>query len=207
MMIQIPKHPSSNIARVEALFQFLNLYNAAIYEVKFKFGGEVDDMGGGGAPEPVATFSPFNIQGNFDHSQLYVFTREGWDKPGVKSFGGYIFLMKTRALDPLIPSTVQFQQYGTLVSAYGILYFLESRKPFIQGLTLYFGKYNPDKKDWVQMPLKNWKRVKGDTCTPFQGREVVVGETIYALHMFQAEAIIAYALFSPATLSVFLPSS
>ncbi|CAB4273315.1 unnamed protein product [Prunus armeniaca] len=133
MMIQIPKHPSSNIARVEALFQFLNLYNAAIYEVKFKFGGEVDDMGGGGAPEPVATFSPFNIQGNFDHSQLYVFTREGWDKPGVKSFGGYIFLMKTRALDPLIPSTVQFQQYGTLVSAYGILYFLESRKPFIQG--------------------------------------------------------------------------
>ncbi|KAI5330002.1 hypothetical protein L3X38_029399 [Prunus dulcis] len=36
-------------------------YTSAIYEVKFKFGGEVDDMGGAGAPKPVATFSDFNV--------------------------------------------------------------------------------------------------------------------------------------------------
>ncbi|XP_021823595.1 uncharacterized protein LOC110764862 [Prunus avium] len=41
---------------------------------------------------------------------------------------------------------------------------------------------------------KNWKRVEIGTCTPFRGRAVIVGKTIYALHMFQVEAIIAYSL-------------
>ncbi|KAL6281283.1 hypothetical protein ACE6H2_018164 [Prunus campanulata] len=212
-------------------------YTAAVYEVKFKFGGEVEDMGGGGPLEPVATFSPSTYLGAriFDRSQLYVFSEEGWDKPCVKSFGGYIFDTKTRALDRLTPSIVQFKQHGTVVSAYGTLYFLEAKTEFIEGSALYFGKYNHDKKDWVQLPRfpfshrftmavigyavgydiilfilsdlhgnfdvvafhvgrQNWKRVEIGTCTPFRGRAVVVGKTIYALHMFQTEAIIAYSL-------------
>ncbi|BBN69072.1 hypothetical protein Prudu_730S000300, partial [Prunus dulcis] len=129
-------------------------YRTALYEVKFKFGGEVEDMGGGGPLEPVATFGPSNYLGAriFDRSQLYVFSEEGWDKPCVRSFGGYIFDTKTRALDRLTPSTVQFKQHGTVVSAYGTLYFLEAKTEFVEGSALYFGKYNHDKKDWVQMP-------------------------------------------------------
>ncbi|BBN69575.1 hypothetical protein Prudu_1025S000200, partial [Prunus dulcis] len=212
-------------------------YRTALYEVKFKFGGEVEDMGGGGPLEPVATFGPSNYLGAriFDRSQLYVFSEEGWDKPCVRSFGGYIFDTKTRALDRLTPSTVQFKQHGTVVSAYGTLYFLEAKTEFVEGSALYFGKYNHDKKDWVQMPRfpfshtfttfvigyavgfgiilfilsdlhrnfdvvafhvgrQNWKRVEIGTCTPFRGRAVIVGKTIYALHMFQTEAIIAYSL-------------
>ncbi|CAB4280972.1 unnamed protein product [Prunus armeniaca] len=209
----------------------------ALYEVKFKFGGEVEDMGGGGPLEPVATFSSSTYLGAriFDRSQLYVFSEEGWDKPCVRSFGGYIFDTKTRALDRLTPSTVQFKQHGTVVSAYGTLYFLEAKTEFIEGSALYFGKYNHDKKDWVQMPRfpfsytftmgvigyavgygiilfilsdlhgnfdvvafhvgrQNWKRVEIGTCIPFRGRAMIVGKTIYALHMFQTEAIIAYSL-------------
>ncbi|CAB4280971.1 unnamed protein product [Prunus armeniaca] len=210
-------------------------YTNAIYEVKFRFGGEVDDMGARVAR--VAKFSGSTHLGAriFDRSQLYVFSREGWDKPCVKSFGGYIFDTKTRALDHLTPSTVQFKQHGTVVSAYGTLYFLEAKTDFVQGPALFFGKYNPDKKDWVQMPSfpfshsfrmgvighavgfgvilyilndlhrnfdvlafhvrrKNWKRVEIGTCTPFRGRAVIVGKIIYALHMFQVGAIIAYSL-------------
>ncbi|XP_016651090.1 PREDICTED: uncharacterized protein LOC107881576 [Prunus mume] len=131
---------------------------AAVYEVKFKFGGEVEDMGGGGPLEPVATFSSSSYLGAriFDRSQLYVFSEEGWDKPCVRSFGGYIFDTKTRALDRLTPSIVQFKQHGTVVSAYGTLYFLEAKTEFVEGSALYFGKYNHDKKDWVQMPRWLW---------------------------------------------------
>ncbi|BBN68660.1 hypothetical protein Prudu_517S000100, partial [Prunus dulcis] len=127
-------------------------YTDAIYEVKFKFGGEVDDMGAQVAR--VAKFSGSTHLGArlFDRSQLYVFSEEGWDKPCVDSFGGYIFDTKTRALDRLTPSTVQFKQHGKVVSAYGTLYFLETETEFVQGSGLFFGKYNPNKKDWVQMP-------------------------------------------------------
>ncbi|XP_016652711.1 PREDICTED: uncharacterized protein LOC107882024 [Prunus mume] len=127
-------------------------YTGAIYEVKFKFGGEVDDMGGGGAPKPVATFSDFNVRGAriFDRSELYVFTDEDWDKPDLSSFRGSIFNMKTRKLDSFTPSTVQFKPRGTVVSAYGTLYFLEAKG---RSRSLGFGKYNPDKKDWVRLPL------------------------------------------------------
>ncbi|KAI5330015.1 hypothetical protein L3X38_029412 [Prunus dulcis] len=210
-------------------------YTDAIYEVKFKFGGEVDDMGAQVAR--VAKFSGSTHLGArlFDRSQLYVFSEEGWDKPCVDSFGGYIFDTKTRALDRLTPSTVQFKQHGTVVSAYGTLYFLETETEFVQGSGLFFGKYNPNKKDWVQMPSfpfsynftmwvtgyavgygvilytlsdlhgnfdvvafhvgrKNWKQVEFGTCTPFQGRAVVVGETIYALNRLKEDEIIAYSL-------------
>ncbi|KAL6279866.1 hypothetical protein ACE6H2_016747 [Prunus campanulata] len=210
-------------------------YTNAIYEVKFKFGGEVDDMGARVARVAKLSGSTHLGARIFDRSQLYVFSEEGWDKPCVDSFGGYIFDTKTRALDRLTPSTVQFKQHGTIVSAYGALYFLETETEFVQSPGLFFGKYNPDKKDWVQLPpfpfslrfamevtgyavgygvilytlsdlrgnidviafhvgKKNWKRVEIGTCTPFQGRAVVVGETIYALNHFRTDEITAYSL-------------
>ncbi|CAB4267947.1 unnamed protein product [Prunus armeniaca] len=44
----------------------------ALYEVKFKYGGEVDDMGGGAALEPLVKFSRFNTAARiFNRSQLY----------------------------------------------------------------------------------------------------------------------------------------
>ncbi|XP_008239855.1 PREDICTED: uncharacterized protein LOC103338432 [Prunus mume] len=159
-------------------------YSGAIYEVKFRFGGEVNDLGGGGATKRVATFSGFNVQGAriFDRDQLYVFTQEGWDKPYVRSFAGHIFHTKTGALDPFPPSKVQFKPRGTFVSAYGTLYFLESKFPFERSRSLGFGKYNPDKKDWVRLPLFPF-------CYPFimsvTGYAVCYGVILYALSDMQ----------------------
>ncbi|XP_034203842.1 uncharacterized protein LOC117618368 [Prunus dulcis] len=209
-------------------------YTDAIYEIKFKFGGELKDMG---APEPVAKFSSFNVRAAriFERSQLYVFTEEGSDKLRLRSFGGFILNTKTGNLDPLTESAVKFRPRGTFVSAYGTVYFLEERWPWIRSQSLGFGKYNPDKKDWVRMPLfpfsyrfimmvtgyavcyslilyqlsdmhrnldvvafhvarKDWIRVEVDTSTPFRGRAVVVGQTIYAINLYNAEEIIAYSL-------------
>ncbi|KAL6281279.1 hypothetical protein ACE6H2_018160 [Prunus campanulata] len=165
-------------------------YTGAIYEVKFKFGGEVDDMGGGGAPKPVATFNDFNVRGAriFNRSELYVFTDEDWDKPDLSSFRGSIFNTKTRKLDSFTPSTVQFKACGTVVSAYGTLYFLEAKG---RSRSLGFGKYNPNKKDWVRLPLFPFSY---EYIMNVTGRAVVVGETIYALNMFKVDAIIAYSL-------------
>ncbi|CAL8125334.1 unnamed protein product [Prunus armeniaca] len=209
-------------------------YTGALYEIKFNFGGELKDMG---APRPVAKFSSFNVRGAriFDRSQLYVFTEEGSDQLCLRSFGGFIFDTKTGNLDPLTESTVQFKPRGTFVSAYGTLYFLEGKSPSEPSRCLGFGKYDPDKKDWVRMRLfpfsygytmrvtgyavcyglilytlsdlhrnfdvvafhvarKDWIRVEVETYTPFQGRAVVVGETIYALNSSNGEEIIAYSL-------------
>ncbi|BBH03930.1 hypothetical protein Prudu_014932 [Prunus dulcis] len=114
--------------------------------------------------------------------QLYVFTQEGWDKPSVRSFAGHIFHTKTRALDPFPPSNVQFKLRGTFVSAYGILYFLESKFPFERSQSLGFGKYNPYKKDWVRLPLFPF-------CYPFimsvTGYAVCYGVILYALSDMQ----------------------
>ncbi|BBN68890.1 hypothetical protein Prudu_626S000300, partial [Prunus dulcis] len=169
-------------------------YRTALYEVKFKFGGEVEDMGGGGPLEPVATFGPSKYLGAriFDRSQLYVFSEEGWDKPCVRSFGGYIFDTKTRALDRLTPSTVQFKQHGTVVSAYGTLYFLEAKTEFVEGSALYFGKYNHDKKDWVQMPRFPFSHT---FTTNFDVVAFHVGDRIgKEWKLALTEAIIAYSL-------------
>ncbi|BBH03932.1 hypothetical protein Prudu_014934, partial [Prunus dulcis] len=179
-------------------------YTDAIYEVKFKFGGEVDDMGAQVAR--VAKFSGSTHLGArlFDRSQLYVFSEEGWDKPCVDSFGGYIFDTKTRALDRLTPSTVQFKQHGKLCRHMAHFIFLKPKQNSYKVQAYSLGNTTLIRRIGCKclrfhflitlLCGKNWKQVEIGTCTPFQGRAVVVGETIYALNRLKEDEIIAYSL-------------
>ncbi|CAL9031261.1 unnamed protein product [Prunus brigantina] len=205
----------------------------ALYEVKFKYGGEVDDMGGGATLEPVDKFSRFKTGARiFNRSQLYIFTKDDCDKLCLRSFD-----TKTRKLDPFITTTLEFKPSRTVVSAYDRLYFLENASPFEEDPLPSFAKYNPDKKNWERMPefpfsypfprrvtgyavcygiilytlfdglkssnvvafhvgKENWNKVEVDThdYTPFRGRAVVVGKTIYAMNLFVVDEIIAFSL-------------
>ncbi|CAL9031260.1 unnamed protein product [Prunus brigantina] len=121
----------------------------ALYEVKFKYGGEVDDMGGGAALEAVVKFNRFNTAGRiFNRSQLYVFTKDGCDKLCLRSFD----TKSKTLLDPSKTTTLEFKPSGTVVSAYDRLYFLEDASRFVTDPLPSFAKYNPDKKNWEQMP-------------------------------------------------------
>ncbi|XP_008237716.1 PREDICTED: uncharacterized protein LOC103336452 isoform X3 [Prunus mume] len=213
----------------------------AIYEVKFKHGGEVDDMGGGEVPallEPTAKISRIVQSARiFDLSQIYLFTQDGDDRPRDMSFGGYVFDTKDRKLYSSIPPTLECKRSGTVVSAYDGLYYLEDTSSFIKDPDPSFEKYDPVKKAWQQLPtfpfsddlpmdvmgyavcygiilysfwdLKkdfglaafhvgrgDWNRVKVDSYAyaPFRGRAVVVGEYIYALHVFEKDEIIGFSL-------------
>ncbi|KAL6281294.1 hypothetical protein ACE6H2_018175 [Prunus campanulata] len=236
--LPMKEHASMTVNRGAQRSVFLVMtYNTestgALYEVKFKYGGEVDDMGGGAALEPVVKFSRFKTGARiFNYSQLYVFTKDGCDKLCLRSFD----TKSKTLLDPSINTSLEFKPSGTVVSAYDKLYFLEDASRFVTDPLPSFAKYNPDKKNWEQMPefplrypfrwvtgyavcygiilyalfdgrqssdvvafhvgKQNWNKVEVDThdYTPFRGRAVVVGETIYAMNLFGVNEIIAFSL-------------
>ncbi|XP_008237713.1 PREDICTED: uncharacterized protein LOC103336451 [Prunus mume] len=127
----------------------------AIYEVKFKHRGEVDDMSGGEVPallKPTAKISRMVQSARiFNLSQIYLLTHDD-DRPRDMSFGGYVFDTKDRKLDSSIPPTLERKRFGTVVSAYDGLYYLEATSSLITDPDPSFEKYDPVKKAWQQLP-------------------------------------------------------
>ncbi|PQM41808.1 uncharacterized protein Pyn_09340 [Prunus yedoensis var. nudiflora] len=193
----------------------------AVYEVKFKHGGEVTH-------EPPVVRHVAKFHGGcrqaariFNHSKLYCIGKDG----------GFILDTKTWSNCSSIPPILASKSIETIVCAYDKVYYLACPSSLFSPVMGHsFGRYDSDQKVWEKMTSfpfyddydyrmqitgyavcydvilislcglrngnfgvvafhvgrKDWNRVKLDTSVycapPFQGRVVVVGDTIYALY-------------------------
>ncbi|CAL8172056.1 unnamed protein product [Prunus armeniaca] len=223
------EHASMTLNQGEArsVYLFVSSYEDdehanAVYEVKFKHGGEVTHESP--VVRHVAKFrngSCHDAARILNHSKLYCVGHDG----------GFIVDMESWSKCSSIPPIPASKSLETIVSAYGKVYYLARPSTFLSPVMgPSFGRYDHDQKIWKQMtpfpfyddydPLlqitgyavcygvilfslsglrngkfgvvafhvgrKDWNRVKVDISAycapPFQGRAVVVDETIYALY-------------------------
>ncbi|BBH08317.1 hypothetical protein Prudu_020469 [Prunus dulcis] len=193
----------------------------AVYEVKFKHGGEVTHESP--VVRHVAKFrkgSCHDAARILNHSKLYCIGEDG----------GFIVDTESWSKCSSIPPIPASKSLETVVCAYGKVYYLACPSTFSPITGPSFGRYDHDQKTWKEMTpfpfyddydysmqitgyavcygailfslsglrkgkfgvvafhvgRKDWNRVKIDTSAyyapPFQGRAVVVDETIYALY-------------------------
>ncbi|KAL6274547.1 hypothetical protein ACE6H2_025239 [Prunus campanulata] len=218
---------TANQGEARSVYLFVSSYEDdehanAVYEVKFKHGGEVAHESP--VVRHVAKFrkgSCHDAARIFNHSKLYCIGHDG----------GFIVDTESWSKCSSIPPIPASKSVETIVCAYGKVYYLACPSTFFSPVTgPSFGRYDHDQKIWKQMTpfpfyddydyrmqvtgyavcygvilfslfglrngkfgvvafhvgRKDWNRVKVDTSAycapPFQGRAVVVGETIYALY-------------------------